>query len=47
MDLIIRIRAEARKRKDFATADAIRDGLAGLKIALIDRPDGTGWEKRD
>lgn len=47
MNLIIRIRAEARKRKDFATADAIRDGLAGLKIALIDRPDGTGWEKRD
>ncbi len=46
MQLIIRLRAEARQKKDFATADAIRDGLAGLNIALIDRPDGTGWEKK-
>ena len=46
MQLIIKLRAEARKKKDFATADAIRDGLAGLNIALVDRADGTGWEKK-
>ncbi len=44
MQLIIRLRAEARKKKDFSTADAIRDGLAQLNIGLVDRPEGTGWE---
>lgn len=46
MQLIIQLRAEARKKKDFVTADAIRDGLAKLDVALVDRPDGTGWEKK-
>jgi cysteinyl-tRNA synthetase len=45
MELIIQLRAEARKKKDFATADAIRDGLAKLKITLEDRAGGTGWRK--
>lgn len=45
MDLIIQLRADSRKRKDFATADAIRDGLAKLKITLEDRAGGTGWRK--
>lgn len=46
MQLIIHLRAEARKKKDFATADAIRDGLGKLNIALVDRADGTGWERK-
>jgi cysteinyl-tRNA synthetase len=45
MELIIQLRADVRKRKDFATADAIRDGLAKLGITLEDRPAGTGWRK--
>jgi len=45
MDLIILLRAAAREKKDFATADAIRDGLAKLKITLEDRAGGTGWRK--
>jgi cysteinyl-tRNA synthetase len=45
MDLIIQLRATAREKKDFATADAIRDGLAKLKITLEDRAGGTGWRK--
>ena len=45
MQLIIQLRADSRKRKDFATADAIRDGLNKLKITLEDRPTGTGWRK--
>jgi cysteinyl-tRNA synthetase len=45
MQLIIQLRAEARKKKDFATADAIRDGLAKLKITLEDRAGGTSWRR--
>ena len=45
MQLIIQLRATARRRKDFATADAIRDGLAKMKITLEDRADGTRWRK--
>jgi cysteinyl-tRNA synthetase len=45
MQLIIQLRADSRKRKDFATADAIRDGLAKLKITLEDRGDTTGWRR--
>ncbi len=45
MDLLIKLRAEARAAKDFQTADAIRTGLAEIGISLEDRPDGTGWRK--
>ncbi|MFV2067579.1 MAG: cysteine--tRNA ligase [Pirellulales bacterium] len=43
IELLIDLRASARKQKDFATADRIRDGLAELKITLEDRPGGTDW----
>jgi cysteinyl-tRNA synthetase len=45
MELMIQLRAAARQKKDFAMADAIRDGLAKLGITLEDRPGGTGWRK--
>jgi len=45
MGLLIDLRAAARKNKDFATADKIRQGLAALKITLEDRPGGTEWTK--
>jgi len=43
LDLFVAIRAEARQKKDFATADRIRDGLAEVGVALEDRPGGTEW----
>jgi cysteinyl-tRNA synthetase len=38
-------RAEARKVKDFARADQIRNRLADMGIALEDTPAGTIWRK--
>ena len=40
---LIDLRDEARGRKDFETADRIRDRLAELGIALEDTADGTTW----
>jgi cysteinyl-tRNA synthetase len=45
MALIIQLRNEARKTKQFALADSVRDGLKGIGISLEDRPDGTGWRR--
>jgi cysteinyl-tRNA synthetase len=45
MELLIQLRNEVRMKKDFATADQIRDGLAKLGITVEDRPGGTGWRK--
>ena len=39
-------RAAAKKAKDFATADAIREELASQGIVLKDTREGTLWEKQ-
>ena len=44
MQLIIKMRAEARAKKDFATSDLVRDELAKLNIVLKDSKEETGWE---
>ncbi len=47
MDVLIAARAEARKAKQFALADLIRDRLGQIGVTLEDRPDGTSWRKTD
>jgi len=44
LGLIINLRQECRKNKDWKTADAIRDSLKELEIALEDTPDGVRWK---
>jgi cysteinyl-tRNA synthetase len=39
-------RAEAKKAKDFATADQVRDELLAQGIVLRDGPEGTSWSKQ-
>jgi len=46
MDIIIDIRQEARKKKDWATADKIRDSLGAAGIVIEDSPQGARWKKR-
>ncbi len=43
VELFIDERSEARKRKDFAAGDRIRDKLASLGIVLVDRKGVTEW----
>lgn len=45
MQLLIDLRAEARKTKNFAMADQIRKRLTDLDVTLEDRPGGTGWRR--
>ncbi len=43
--LIVKIRQDARSRKDWATSDNIRDGLKELGITLEDTPQGPRWKR--
>ena len=45
IEALIEKRNEAKKVKDFATADAVRDELTTLEISLMDTVNGTVWEK--
>ncbi len=41
----ILLRTEAKKEKNFALSDTIRDELSSMKISIMDTPNGTLWEK--
>lgn len=45
IEALIEKRQEARKNKDFATADKIRDDLKAKGIILKDTPQGVTWTK--
>lgn len=42
---LISKRTEAKKNKDFETADKVRDELKDLGISVMDTPNGVVWEK--
>ena len=45
IEAMIQQRQEARKNKDFAKADAIRDALLAQGIILEDTREGVKWKK--
>jgi cysteinyl-tRNA synthetase len=47
VEALLAERAQARKAKDWATADRIRDALDALGVIVMDGPDGATWRLRD
>jgi cysteinyl-tRNA synthetase len=45
IDDLVAKRDEAKKAKDYATSDLIRDELLAKNIKIMDRADGTVWER--
>ncbi len=43
VDVVLAQRQAARERKDFAVADALRDGLAASGVVVEDTPSGPRW----
>ncbi|MCA9937085.1 MAG: cysteine--tRNA ligase [Anaerolineales bacterium] len=44
IELLLRLRTEARARRDWTTSDQIRDSLKALGVIVEDRPDGSTWK---
>ena len=45
MEMVMTLRTNARKNKDWGTADFIRDELKKIGIVIKDTPEGSVWEK--
>ena len=43
---LVEERDQAKRRRDFKRADAIRNELAGMRILLEDSKDGTRWKRK-
>ena len=43
MGTMLKIRQDAKEKKDYATADMIRDELSKLKIQIKDTKEGVKW----
>lgn len=44
VDLLLNLRVEAKKNKDWATADKIRNELSALGFEIKDTKDGFSWD---
>jgi cysteinyl-tRNA synthetase len=44
VEFILNLRADSKKRKDYATSDLIRSELTKQGITVMDTPDGATWE---
>ena len=47
VEALLADRVQARKAKDWPTADRIRDELNALNVVVMDGPDGATWRLRD
>ena len=45
IDALVAARTAAKKEKNFAEADRIRDELKAMGVEIIDTPQGTKWRK--
>ena len=45
IDALVAARTQAKKEKNFAEADRIRDELKARGIEIIDTPQGAKWRK--
>jgi cysteinyl-tRNA synthetase len=45
MDLILDIRADARKNRNWPVADKIRDALKALNVVVEDGKEGVRWTR--
>ena len=45
IDALVQARTEAKKARNFAEADRIRDQLKAMGVEIIDTPQGTKWRK--
>jgi len=45
LDLLVQLRGSAKSNQDWTTADAIRDALGALGIAIKDSKEGSSWER--
>ena len=45
IDALVEARAAAKKAKNYAEADRIRDELKAMGVEIIDTPQGTKWRK--
>ena len=47
MELVLQLRGNAKKSKDFGTADLIRDELDKVGIQIKDGREGSSWEVKN
>ena len=47
VEAVLSARATARRERDFATSDLLRDVLTGAGVTVNDTPDGVGWSLAD
>ena len=45
IDALVQARTEAKKARNFAEADRIRDQLKAMGVEIIDTPQGAKWRK--
>jgi cysteinyl-tRNA synthetase len=46
VEYLLELREEARRRRDFKTADGIRERLKGMGVEVQDSPKGPTWKRR-